>query len=492
MTEYLETNFGNNGLVEYYLGEEGGSCIVTSSIIYPDGKILVSTFNRKFNDYDLTYFKSFLTKYNIDGSLDTTFGNQGIVEGNYAQSLQFFLNEDGSFFVLGFPAAYQGIPWTLSLYFENGKLDTTFGNNGIIDSETLAEDNNIEPDVNGNFIIETSGGIEFNNKILLGGNNLLVGLFNKNGTIDTTFGNNGFTRPDNYPTNDNTSGYVSSVISQNNKIISANQYRTYEISEGEIISETFEYFLARYDENGKIDKTFGNNGISKIIENNSLYFQIKLQSNNKIILASQDFKNNNYFIIYRFEQNGFLDTTFGENGIVKISCNNEFGYFNLEIAKNDYILISLSRYLYKFTENGFLDTSFGENGMIKLLLPINRVLTLYNDDSIILSGQNSNNAGITKYNINSNLKVNQNMIFEIWNYFLENPGFGFNLPYYDISGMNTIDYGTHRNNTNELLNIMYLYTTKKYKIPGLYPTITSQNYNSGISSINEFLADENL
>ena len=78
------------------------------------------------------------------------------------------------------------------------------------------------------------------------------------------------------------------LVLQNNKIITVNQYTTY--IEETIIGVTYIYFLVRYNQDGSLDKTFGDNGTKVFVEKteNNLYFYVKIHK-----VSS---KNNNCFL----------------------------------------------------------------------------------------------------------------------------------------------------------------------------------------------------
>ncbi|MEC4679021.1 MAG: delta-60 repeat domain-containing protein, partial [Nitrospirota bacterium] len=84
-----------------------------------------------------TNFDFVLARYNANGSLDTAFGNNGIVTTaigtghDFAKTIK--IQTDGKILVAGtvFSAALPG-QFALARYNANGSLDTGFGNNGIV------------------------------------------------------------------------------------------------------------------------------------------------------------------------------------------------------------------------------------------------------------------------------------------------------------------------------------------------------------------------
>lgn len=89
-----------------------------------------------------------------------------------------------------------------------------------------------------------------------------------------------------------------------------------------------------YGQDGKLDPTFGINGITTTeIGSGSEYYNdansIAIQKNDKIVVAGFAFNGSHTdFAVARFEKNGILDTDFGQNGIVYtkyVSTSNEEG-----------------------------------------------------------------------------------------------------------------------------------------------------------------------
>lgn len=126
--------------------------------------------------------QSFVARYNSDGSLDTSFGIQGIV--TYAQGAVTSINDiaikaDGAIVASGFSESSL-VVWQ---YVSNGTLDTNFATNGVYTYASPA----LKSAVN-------SFGIQADTKIVivggLGGSVLFLRLL-PNGTLDATFGNGG-------------------------------------------------------------------------------------------------------------------------------------------------------------------------------------------------------------------------------------------------------------------------------------------------------------
>lgn len=115
----LDTRFGDNGLVALssfasYRGD---------MVVQDDGKILIAG-TTSFDDFAVM-------RLNADGSLDVSFGNQGLVSidlpGDSAQASEITLQSDGRILLSGDAYANGGSDFAAVQLNADGSLDTTFG-----------------------------------------------------------------------------------------------------------------------------------------------------------------------------------------------------------------------------------------------------------------------------------------------------------------------------------------------------------------------------
>lgn len=119
------------------------------------------------------------------GALDTSFGTNGITLFSTGANLKMVdsaQQADGKTIILLTDG--KGTTSQLARFDTNGSLDTTFGTNGVISVPGL-----------GQFPVYSTLAIQSNQKIVVAGGAGSIGLtrFNTNGTIDTTFGTGGST-----------------------------------------------------------------------------------------------------------------------------------------------------------------------------------------------------------------------------------------------------------------------------------------------------------
>ena len=159
--------------------------------------------------------------------------------------------------------------------------------------------------------------------------------------------------------------------------------------------------IARYSVNGNLDKTFGKNGIL-VIPFDTLRaeaFSLSKQHDGKIIINCQIHLGNIVkSALVRINSNGTLDINFGKNGLVILPKYNGEYFYSTAIQNNEKIIVvcysDKSFTLLRYNSNGVIDNKFGRNGMI--YTPINKLqffansLAILWDEKIIAIGMGYN------------------------------------------------------------------------------------------------------
>src|SRR5947199_4316710 len=193
-----------------------------------------------------------------DGDLDPTFGTEGKVLTDFDHSTDIAnavaVQPDGKLVVVGTTYTnndFSGEDFAAARYNSNGTLDLTFGIGGKVQTDfpglaAVASSVLIQPD--GKIVV--AGGA-FPLFTFLG--NFEVVRYNSNGSLDTSFGNGGIVTT-NFPEG----SYASSVALQaDGKIIAAGTvFVDFIIGE----ASNTDFALARYNQDGTPDATFGNGG----------------------------------------------------------------------------------------------------------------------------------------------------------------------------------------------------------------------------------------
>src|SRR5437667_2120863 len=123
--------------------------------------------------------------------------------------------------------------------------------------------------------------------------------------------------------------------------------------------------LARYLPDGRLDSTFGSEGI--VVGPSGQAYSMALQADGKILLAGWGANGNFGFFVVRFLPDGGLDTTFGNNG----TASGPSGYaLGIALQPDGYIVLAGSdgrdtSVLARFDPAGVLDPVFGTNGVVR-------------------------------------------------------------------------------------------------------------------------------
>lgn len=275
----LDNTFGNNGVV--LTGLDSG-CSGYAVVIEPDGKIVVTGSVLKNNDVWIP-----LIRYNSDGTLDASFGTDGVTIVSLedcAIGYSLVRQSDGKFVIGGFA---EGNIFVVRCN-NDGSLDTEFNTTG--GSEILVGLSSFARGV----------ALQSDQKIVVAGytnGQCLLARLNTNGTLDTSFGTNGVTT-------NNFSTYniaLDVAIDSSDRIVIAGLSADAPIA-------------ARYTVNGTLDASFGVQGLASIdcgtFGNTNA---IKIDNKGSIIIAGLV---DNNVLLARLTSSGVLDTKFGSNGFV--------------------------------------------------------------------------------------------------------------------------------------------------------------------------------
>jgi len=402
-----DTSFADRGILigENYLGRS------KALAIQHDGKIIAAG----GGGYDSTS-GFILTRYNDDGSIDLSFGDSGRAVANVPGTNDPFcavtILTDKKILAAGtgyyINASNQPNPdIVLVRYLQDGKLDSSFGINGIIiydfGKTEAVRDMQVQSD----------------GKILLAGiwededagtlNNPLLLRCLPDGTLDQSFANSGV----NFIAYDKETDLHALTIQPDGKIIIGGTYSYF--------FSVPQFLVARYNTNGSIDESFGNKGIGKFIFSGYSpaleLHSIALQTDGTIICAGKGGGDNYNFALAAFKNSGILDSSFGTDGKVITVFDGEVSAINKIVLQPDGKIIAAGycferkNYLYGifalagYNKNGTLDSSFGTNGLQRTVIgefPEACSVALQKDGKIVAGGYTSLEGlfhfALTRYN----------------------------------------------------------------------------------------------
>jgi uncharacterized delta-60 repeat protein len=287
----LDPTFGVGGQVTTALAPFDDE--LTDLVLQPDGKVVAVGY--KFEGQESTFA---LARYNSDGSLDTTFGSGGKVEGLLGGAGAAARQPDGKLLAAG-TSKYD---FALVRYGPSGSLDAGFGTGGAVRTDLGGVDIGYTMAVqrDGRIVV---AGVSFD------GTNVSWAIvrYQQDGALDTSFGTGGKVL-----TSFGSLAFVNAIQPlPSGKILLAGY-----VGHGNPAQPTFA--LARYTSDGSLDPTFGNGGtVATDFGTGSVIRSVRLQLNGKLVAAgvtSQGTPAVNRFALARYKPNGSLDPSFGVGG----------------------------------------------------------------------------------------------------------------------------------------------------------------------------------
>lgn len=322
----------------------------------------------------------------IQISTDKTFGNNG----KATVFLDLEVSDSFSFNIIDNKILAWGEEAPLSTKFNhlyrfdiNGNLDTSFGTNGKL----------YLPDYKGNYHIYPQGNkyiVAFHSKILKYHQNNSVAdkkiliRYNNDGTLDTSFGNNGEVKIDfQYTNNSELQNHFISIYPDNSIIV--NNGAT----------------LTKLTKDGQLDNSFGVNGI---LEKTS-FPQILLLKNGNILLSqlgkSEEINSNGEIVnTFNFNKN--------PNDYLISKEDLQGNIYSIEDKYGDKTSINL----YYMDRNGNPINNFGTNGVIEIPKEMDEIFTdiFKNEDGFFIAGASSNDEASIYYFDNNGNRQNINSL----------------------------------------------------------------------------------
>lgn len=256
----LDATFGSGGKV---VTPNNGS--ISSIAVQADGKVIVGG--------TISSIGPVLARYSSDGSLDTTFGTNGVL--NIPVNGKITLQTDGKIIVGGSLSVGSNTNFALARYNGDGSPDTAFGTNGVTSVSVGTGNSTI-----GSLVIQTDGKIVAAGSASNGANNdFALARFDAAGLLDASYGINGSTLT---PVGNFNENVRAAVIQSDGKIVIL----------GVSNNGSYNSFAAaRYNTNGVLDTTYGTDGkiVTPLGNSNASVRAAAIQSNGKILVAGESF-----------------------------------------------------------------------------------------------------------------------------------------------------------------------------------------------------------
>ena len=358
----LDPGFSGDGIATL----DGGTNtfdLAYAGALQPDGKILIAGWTNATAKPSF-----FIARYQTNGTLDNTFGNNGSVVAGISniscRGSAIALQTDGKIVVAGSADSSSTYDFLVLRLLPDGTPDSTFGSAGWVTTDfgtTLEYANAVA--------------IQRDGKIIAAGRKA-EGFFSDfamvrllpDGQPDPQFGDQGLVGT-NFREEDNAAAIV---IQDDSKII---------LGGFSSVSANGDFALARYNQDGSLDKLFGSGGkvLTDLAGQNESDFitSMKLLSDGRIVTAGNANNNNLEFTsdagIVQFMPDGALDPSFGTDGIVIAPLGSKTNVEGVTVAADGKVIICGSSdvaqgenrwFLSRFQPQGGLDISFGTLGVV--------------------------------------------------------------------------------------------------------------------------------
>jgi uncharacterized delta-60 repeat protein len=366
----LDPAFGSGGIV--VTDVTGDDDFGNAMAVQPDGRIVVVGSVR---DADGLFYDFGVVRYHPDGTLDTTFGEDGIVvtrlTGDYDFANAVVIQPEGRILVAGqWGADPNG--FALVRYLPDGSLDAAFGDDGIVLSE-LGNEN-----TGANAVISLPDGT-----IVAAGYSQHFAEFLPDALAVAWYGPDG--RLLRYR--------VDGVGREYGSIQGITRVPGRHLVGGGRPGFT----LVRYV-GGHLDPTFGDGGlVTRWPGRPARAWALVLQRDGKIVLAGDATRTSTGFALVRFTPSGQTDPTFGGDGIVTTGIGDYASATGVLVQPDGRIVatgwtdMSGARFaLARYSRDGRLDAGFGTGGIVTTAIgqsAVSNASSLDRDGKILLVGQ---------------------------------------------------------------------------------------------------------
>ena len=346
----LDPTFGSSGMATFPLPP------AKSVALQGDGKLVIVG--------DII-----LSRYNPDGTTDTTFGTGGrvtiVANGGPEDAMEeVAIQGDGKIVMAGHtskpPSPFDD--FVVARFNPDGSADSTFGSGGLVITDFAgltdrAEGLAIQPD--GKIL---AAGFATKGTVTFGDSDFAVIRYLSDGTLDASFGNGGKVTTDISGSGSESGAGI--AVQPDGRIVMVGRAAANGGSDSD-------FGVMRYLLDGRLDASFATTSFG-LAEGDAR--DVAIQSDGKIVVeGSASFSGSFHYVLARLNSDGTLDKGFGVSGLVNtdFSGNDDFAHA-LALQADGKLVVAggvsnrdpnqadfgIARYL----PDGTLDTSFGNQG----------------------------------------------------------------------------------------------------------------------------------
>ncbi|QSX41115.1 Ig-like domain-containing protein [Shewanella cyperi] len=294
---------------------------------------------------------AFIRRYNVDGSLDTSFGNGGIYQvdlgtGDYIRDIQ--LDDSGNIWLLE-TSDWNNTTFHLIKLTPDGQPDTSYGTNGVA---------TLTPGFGAELMVLTSDG----SAVVTSSTYQTVKVL-ADGSQDTSFGNNGIYVPAGL------SGFYRSrylSLDSQGRIILAGT-----------VNNASNSLVIRVNADGTVDNTYASNGMLTVSLPTSLspngdanYTAALVDGDTLWLTVAAPSSNGDMNFLLRIDGNGAIDSSFNGGSPAQFGAGQKFNPLTMQKDSAGRLVIAgwVSRYSYDFSfvarmnADGSNDETFATGG----------------------------------------------------------------------------------------------------------------------------------
>ncbi len=387
----LDTSFDEDGIVRTDFGASDDRA--TCVAIQADGKIVVAGYVDGDDDF-------IVARYNTDGSLDTSFDGDGKLSTDFGsekdRAYGVAIQADGKIVVVGETDGAGGSDFAVARYYADGTLDSSLDGDG-----KLTTDFDSAKDRAYGVAIQADGKIVAVGYSYGDSGDFAVARYNTDGTLDASLGGDG-----KLTTDFGSYEYASGVaIQADGKIVVVGQSRGSE--------SRYDFAVARYNTNGSVDTSFSDDG--KLTTDFGLLVDdyasgVAIQADGGIVVAGYSGAG---FAVARYAADGSLDTSWDGDGMLTTEFGAYACAYSVAIQADGKIVVagigysdSVDLAVARYNTDGSLDTSLDGDGKVTAGLgsydSANGV-AVQADGKIVVVGYCDGDFGVARYNTDGSL-----------------------------------------------------------------------------------------
>ncbi|HEY6171791.1 MAG TPA: T9SS type A sorting domain-containing protein [Candidatus Kapabacteria bacterium] len=366
---YLDKTFGDGGVVTVALDwDEYINPYDVQSL--PDGKIIhVGEISDPLEGNGI-----YVIRHHPDGQIDHSFGDQGrsvYYTGGYSNNTKLYRYPNGRLLVYGDrnDSKIGGLVPLLVRFFANGRIDSTFGDNGMYEPPRSV----------------VGGGCFESIKVDKEGTIYAIGATLLRGSISPIY-HPSITRITSLGKNDSSFGDMGVMIvgagsdkgTVNHAVMYEDNKCIFSVSPHNVSESSLNIFCTYLD--GTIDSSFGTNGriMTNLSDTYEYISRIIVDPDGKILCTAgmRSSQGGDNSVLLRFLANGEFDYTFGEFGVAPIPGEPNRWAFDIALDSNKNIIqwgrnVHYDHIIMYYLPNGQVDSSRGGNGTSQVIQKYN-------------------------------------------------------------------------------------------------------------------------